>query len=234
MSNPSTVTLQLAAAVANGIAQAQAVAAAGNLTLNGSLVTAGVAILGTNGVARRVLLASSGNDATVVFTVTGTDRNGNAQSEAVTGLNGAATQYTLRDFLTVTQIAASAVCVGNITAGTNGVASSPWVLDDFTHETWMVAVGVSIAAGSATYTVEHTYDDPNKIGTTLVALPGQWSMNPASYVPAKAWPHPILVGLTADAEGTYDNKPVFAHRLTITTGTGLVVMQTIQAGIGQS
>jgi len=229
MSNPSTVTLQLGAAVANGIAQSQAVAAAGNLTLNGSLVTGGVA---TMDVARRVLLASSGNDATVVFTITGTDRNGNTQSEAVTGLNGAATQYTARDFLTVTRIAASAACVGNITAGTNGIGSSPWVVDDYTHETWMLAVGVAIVSGSATYTVEHTYDDPNKIGTTLVTPPEQWSIVPGGFVPARAWPHPILVGQTANGEGTYDNKPVFAHRLTITAGTGLVAMQSIQAGIG--
>jgi hypothetical protein len=45
MSNPSVVTLQLVALVANGIALSQTPGAAGNLTLNGSLVTAGVAIL---------------------------------------------------------------------------------------------------------------------------------------------------------------------------------------------
>ncbi len=229
MSNPSTVSLQLNAAVGNGIAQSQAVAAAGNLTLNGSLVSSGVA---TMDVARRVLMASSGNDATVVFTITGTDRNGNVQTEALTGLNGATTAFTKLDFLTVTRIAASAACVGNITAGTNGVASTVWVMDNFVSECWMLAVGVAIVTGSATYTVEHTYDDPNRTGTSLVTPPEQWSMTPGGFTPPRAWPHPILVGLSADAEGTYDNKPVFAHRLTITAGTGLVAMQSIQAGIG--
>jgi hypothetical protein len=229
MSNPSTVSLQLAAAVANGICQAQAVAAAGNLTLNGTLVSGGVA---TMDVARRVLMASSGNDAAVVFTITGTDRNGNVQTETLTGLNAAATAFTVRDFLTVTRIAASAVCVGNITAGTNGTASTVWVQDNFTSECWMLSVGVVIVSGTATYTVEHTYDDPNRIGTSLATPPEQWSETPGGFTPALPWSHPILVGLSATAEGTYDNKPVFAHRLTITAGTGLVAMQSIQAGIG--
>ena len=155
MSNPSVVSLQLVAAVANGIAQAQQPAAAGALTLNGSLVTAGIA---TMDVARRVLIASTGNDANIVFTVNGTNQSGAPISSQVTGVTSANSQYTALDFATVTSVTASAGTAGNITVGTNGVASTPWVLDNFLAPTWALAVAVSLPAGNgtATYTVEHT------------------------------------------------------------------------------
>lgn len=228
MSNPSTVSLQLAAAVANGICQSQAVAAAGNLTLNGSLVTSGVATL--DKVARRVLIASAGADSAVVFTITGTDRNGNVQSETITGVTSTASQYSVRDYLTVTSIASSAATVGNITVGTNGYGSTVWVVDNFLAHFWALA-GVIIGASSTTYTLEETYDDPNaQPGGSLVGAE-QWSMYPGSNVPAVAIANPLLIGVSGTNRYDYPNHPIMAHRLTITSGTGLVTMQSIQAGI---
>lgn len=228
MSNPSVVQLQLAAAVANGICQSQKPAAAGPLTLNGSLVANGAA---TMDVGRRVAVASNGNDASVVFTITGTNQSGAPISGTVTGLN-ASSDYTALDFATVTSVTASAATAGNITVGTNGTGSSPWVVDDYTRPDWSLRVGVSIASGSVTYTVEHTYDDPNDTGMSLAASPQQWSVEAASYVPPLAWPDQTLVGMSARGETTFRDGPIMAHRLTITAGTGLAVMQSIQAGIG--
>lgn len=225
MSNPSTVSLQLVAAVANGICQSQQPAGAGALTLNGSLVSSGVA---TMDVARRIVIASNGNDAAVVFTVTGTNQDGNPISSTVTGLN-ASGAYTALDFATVTSVTSSAATVGQITVGTNGVASTKWILDNYLSPYWALAVAVQVSVAAVNYTVEHTYDDPNA-GQSL-PLSG-FSLAQGSNVPPVPWPHPVLSAASASLEGQYPDKPVFAHRLTINSGTGKAAMQSIQAGIG--
>lgn len=228
MSNPSLVTLQLAALIANGIAASQAPAAAGALTLNGSLVSGGVATLD---VARRVAIASTGNDASVIFTVTGTNASGATIVSTVTGLN-VSSDHTALDFLTVTSVSSSAGTAGFITVGTDGTGSTPWVLDNhLVRGGWALSVAVSIASGAGTYTVEHTYDDPNKTGTSLVISPQQYSLEPASYVPPLPWPNATLSGKSTNGEANYADQPIMAHRLTITEGTGKFVMQSIQAGI---
>lgn len=230
MSNPSVVTLSLPAGVTNGIALSQTPGAAGNLTLNGSLVTAGVANLVT--AQRVVAVSANAGDTTQSLTITGTDRNGNGISE-VLKLNGTTQVNSVNDYLTVTKIAISAATVGALTAGTNSIGSSDWVLDNFLAPTWMLSVAVSILSGSGTYTVEHTYDDPNSppgFSTGNSALPS--SMEPASNYPPVAWPNPTLLNRSDNGEFQYVAWPVMAHRLTITAGTGILRMQTIQAGIG--
>jgi hypothetical protein len=228
MGNPSSISLQLNAAVANSVCVAQAVAGAGNLTVNGSLATGGVA---TFDAPRRVLVASSGNNAAVVFTVTGLSRDGVTQSETITGLTAGTDAYTDMDYASVSAVYSSAACLGNITVGTNGIGSSEWIMDNFLASFWALSVAVVIDSGSATYDVEYTYDDPNKTGTSQVAEPQQYSLLPTSYVPPTAWRHPTLRGLTTSSDGNFANQPVMAHRVTVTAGTGQVTMQSMQAGI---
>lgn len=229
MSNPSTFSLTLAAAVANGIVTVTAHASPGAYTLNGSLVSGGVA---TMDVARRVLIASSGADSAIVFTVTGTDRNGNPITETVTGVASASSQYTKQDFLTVTAISSPATA-GNITIGTNGVGSMAWVMDDIRARAWAMTVALTIVSGSVTYTLEDTLDDPNKYPPTLVTNPQQFSIQPAGFVPPQVWAHSsATTAATSSQITTYPDMPVVAHRATITAGTGLLVMQTVQATEG--
>lgn len=235
MSNPSAVFLQLPAAVTNGIALSQTPAAAGALTLNGSLVTGGVANLAT---AQRVGVADSGSsDGAVVFTLVGTNRSGAPISETITGL-ASNTLHTNQDFLTLTSITASAATVGAITVGTVGIGSTEWVLDNFFASSWALAVAVHIVSGALTYTVEHTYDDINAgispgsaTGYTAAA---NLAVETPSNVPPLAWPNSVLYNKTADGEAQYVSQPIFAHRLTVTIGTGKAMMQSIQAGIGSS
>ena len=229
MSNPSTLTLKLAAAVSNGVCLSQTPAGAGALTLNGSLVTAGVATLDT--IARRVAIASTGSDAAVVFTLTGTDRGGNTQSETITGVTSATTQTSLRDYLTVTSVTSSAGTAGAITVGTNGVGSSTWVVDNFLARFWALA-GVIVGPTGTVYTLEFTYDDPNGQGAvSLTDYPQQWSMNAGSNVPANAYAFSAITSQQGTNSFTFANQPIFAHRLTVNSGTGQVMMQSIQAGI---
>lgn len=103
----------IGAADADGISTSQTPGAAGNLTITGALASGGVATLGYG---RKVTITSAGNDSGRTFTVTGTDENGNAQTESITGPN-IGTSTGTKNFLTVTQIAIDAAAAGAITAG---------------------------------------------------------------------------------------------------------------------
>jgi len=251
MSNPSVISLQLAAAVANGVWLAGALTGGTFYTPNGSLVPAG-SIPAVFDVPRRVIITSAGNDSAISFWIHGTNRGGTVIWELVPGTN-AGVAVSANDFATIIGFAATGTTASTVTLGTNGTGSSPWVLDNFLSSNWALSVWCSVVSGSATYTVEDTPDDPNTqlvmplripmsfpplfasaggvVQPTLTPQPQQFSMEPASFVPAQAWPNGNLTGQTTNAMTSYNGRPVFAHRLTITAGTGLVVMQSIQSGI---
>lgn len=110
-----------AVADADGIATAQAVAGAGNLTLDGAVASGGVATLTP---ARNVTILSAGDDSGITFTVTGTDFFGETLVETITGAN-AGTASGAKAFATVTQIAASGAAAGNVSAGFGDVLGLP-------------------------------------------------------------------------------------------------------------
>lgn len=225
MSNPTAVTLQLDTSDADGICQSQTPLAAGSLTINGALSSGGVA---TMDAARRVLIGSNADDSGHTFTITGTDRYSNAQSEDLAGPASPATVYTVLDYLTVTAVAVDAATAGAITVGTNGVGSTEWIQANWLDVSWVIAIGCRGAAAT-TYTVEHTYDDFNQ---TQQNLPQGFSLEPGSNVPALAWPNPIINGASGISEVRYTDWPVYGFRLTINSGTGSVMMQAIQQGRG--
>lgn len=104
---PASNTTLIAAAQtlnpSNDIAQLQNAAGAVNLTLNGTLVSNGIATLYP---AANVSIGSANDLHLLTFTVTGQIANGALISEAVTGPN-ANTVFTTNQFITVTQIAVS-------------------------------------------------------------------------------------------------------------------------------
>lgn len=128
MSRGTRITLLLAAADADGVAQSQTPAGAADLTLNGALVTDGVGILATAGqrVGRRVLVTTVSDESGKTLTIYGTGPLGNSISESMTGPN-ATTGYTVQDFVTVTRVAVSAAFTGAVTVGTNGIGGTAWV-----------------------------------------------------------------------------------------------------------
>ena len=107
---------------ATGVAAAQAVAAAGNLTINGASASGGVA---TFAVARAVSIVSTGADTTQTATVTGTDAYGIPMSEAIT-FNGTNTVNGKKAFLTVNRVAISAALAGNASVGTTDIFGLPF------------------------------------------------------------------------------------------------------------
>ena len=84
----------------------------------GSQVTSGGAYTADTGTARQITLLSAGDDSGIEFTVVGTDINGDALSETVTGAN-AGTATSTGYFATISSITAVGNPAGNMSAGIN-------------------------------------------------------------------------------------------------------------------
>jgi hypothetical protein len=206
-----TVSLiqNLGSAVANGIAQSQSLAAAGTLTLNGTLVTGGVANLGTQ---RRVVIASAGNDAARKATVIGANGTGTARTEIIT-LGSAASVTTVNDFLTVGTVSVDGKIASTVTVGTNGTGSSDWIMPNFHLTPFDVTIDTEVT-GTLAYSIETTQDN-------------YWDAVPS---PPTINVHTALNGGTVGAE-TVLSTAVTGYRYTITSGTGTLAAQSTQAGI---
>lgn len=221
---PVTVTVgPLAAAAANNIALSQSPAGAGAVTLDGALVTGGVAILD---VARRVLVTSAGDDRTITFRITGTNSDGNPIRQTLTGSN-ASTVATTIDFKTVTEIYASGASAAAITVGTNGVASSRWIIPDEHISPFSIGIGV-VVSGTVNYTIELTYDNPNSNQFAPGGALGNYPTPPVVFADG------TIVNKTANFNGAL-TSPVAAWRLTLNSQTnpGYATATGIQAGMGR-
>lgn len=215
MAVPVVINKVLTAASANAIALSQTPGAAGNLTINGASASGGVATLDT---LRRVIITSVGNDSARTFTVYGTGQSGQTIQESVTGGNATAVS-TVNDFLTVTRVAVDAATAGAVTVGTNTVGSTRWV-----NPTWHIAptllqVETSLT-GAVTYNLEYTLSD------YYTPTPGTGA--PPTPVIVRSTP---IVGATTGMSYTF-TFPIRGWRLTVTAGTGTLVAESVQAGIG--
>lgn len=150
--------------VTTAVAAAQAVGAAGNLTLDGTLVSNGVV---TFDVPRVASIVSSTTDTTQTATFYGTDTYGVALTSQVT-LNGATPAYTTKAFKTITRVAISALCAGNISSGNGDVFGLPYYCADkgalvstsfggLQIITGTFVAGVTSAASATTGDVRGTY-----------------------------------------------------------------------------
>tara|TARA_R110000796_G_scaffold60632_2_gene140257 strand:+ start:491 stop:1087 length:597 start_codon:yes stop_codon:yes gene_type:complete len=115
-SDINSVLIEAVAADPDGFAETQTPGGAGNLTLNGDIAS-------SVDVARNVSVTCGSDINARTFTFTGTDENGDAQTEVVTGVN-ANTVAGTKFFATVTQIAVDAGTGAAITAGTGSSVSS--------------------------------------------------------------------------------------------------------------
>ena len=207
---PITVTVgPLVAASANNIALSQTPGAAGNLTLNGSLVSGGVATLDTP---RRVLITTG--DTTHIFTITGTDVTGQVRSESSLV---SATYQSVIDYATVTSVSINGAATAAVTVGTNGVASSAWVrLDSWAAP--QVGIGCD-ASGTVNYTIQETFDDPNSPTNPVTPTAVTW----VSSADTNA------VGASSSIQTFFPYAPTFA-RVLLNSGTGSVTATFAQYG----
>ena len=113
------ITADTVALDADGISVAAAVGNNAALVIGGALASGGAVALSHG---RIVTILSAGDDSAKSFTVTGTDVNGDAQTESITGANaGTATGSSY--FLTISGISAVGNPAGNVSAGVNGSAA---------------------------------------------------------------------------------------------------------------
>ena len=201
----------LAAANATNIRTA-AIIAAGTLTLDGTLVTGGVAILDT---ARRVLFTFAGDGSGLTLTLTGTNWAGDIISETLAGAN-ANTTYSVLSYKTLVSVVSSATLASNVSIGTNQIADSPWIrLDEWALPNLTVQCVVS---GTINYTVQQTLDDPNSPTNPVAVASITWSDS---------------VAATAATATTTLANPLLWVRVRVNTMTnpGAVTTTAIQTGV---
>ena len=114
-----TITADTLAADNDGISVSAQVANNAALVIGGALASGGAVALSN---ARKVTITSGGDDDEISFTIVGTDINGTAQTEALTGANaGVATSAAF--FLTIASITAVGDPAGTVKAGISGDTS---------------------------------------------------------------------------------------------------------------
>ena len=75
---------------------------------------------------------------------------------------------------------------------------------------------VELVSSAVNYTVQYTYDDPNNL--------------PAGVTTPLAF-NSILLAQTATADSTL-STPLLATRVLVNSGTGVIRVRTVQAGVG--
>lgn len=209
---PITATIgPLTAQSANNIALSQTPGAAGPLTLNGSLVSGGAAVIGNH-----QFITITTSDSTHSFTIVGATSTGALLTETVTGNGTSATS--LLAYSKVSSITISGAATGAVTVGTSGIGTTSWVrLDEWASP----PVGIQCdVVGTVNYTVQSTYDDPNS------------PTNPVS-VSAMTWittNDTNAVGATGSVQTNFLFTPTYV-RVLLNSGSGSVSMKVIQYNV---
>lgn len=199
------VALTLTTPATNALALSQTPGGAGALTLNGTLTSGGALSLAT---AHQLNVTSAANISAVTFTFTGTDADGFAQTEVVTGPN-IATVSTTKYYKTISSVTVS---------GAPGAA---------------LTAGVADRAISATIPMAGRYQNDSVVGVQIdvsgtVSVTVQQTMQAIAFDAApflKSWKdHDTLVAVTADITHNYI-IPISAMRfITNSYTTGATVM----------
>jgi hypothetical protein len=209
---PITISVgPLTAATGNNVALSQTPGASGPITLNGSLVSGGVAVIGN---AQQIKLTTT--DSTHTAVVSGTSWAGDPISETVT-FNGTNVS-TVLSYKTVTSIVVNAALTGAITVGTSGVGSSGWArMDEWANTQVTMQFDVT---GTVNYTVQSTLDDPNSATEPVTPSAVNWvSTNDTN-----------LVGASSTLQGNYLFSPTFI-RVLLNSGSGSVTAKIAQANV---
>lgn len=152
---PKTITITISATDADGVCQSQTPAAGGaqSLTINGALAASGVA---TFTQPRHVSITSDGNDSGRTFTVTGTDRNGLALTETITGPNTTTVNGT-KNFKTVTAVSVDDDTAGAITVGDADELETQWYPHNYVCPEFNVGMHLQMSSSADfTWSLEHT------------------------------------------------------------------------------
>jgi hypothetical protein len=153
----------------NGLSTAATISGASALTLNGALIADSVYTTGAN-IGQIITILSAADDTGVTFTTVGTDANGDALTEVITGVN-AATASSTGYFNTVDSITTSGSTTGNVSAGvlgailaTSGEMGTGTVFAGRTRIRGLQGVSAATAGNIL-------FKNTSVTGTTLLAIP---------------------------------------------------------------
>lgn len=188
------------------IVTAQSLSVSGAITLDGALVSNGVATL----TVPAVLVAYSQASSTINFVVTGTGPAGQSQTETLAVTASGNLTGSLA-FATVTAITSSAAAPSTISIGNGVPGYTSWLpLDIYTPN--QVTTISAKTSGTVNYSVEYTNEDPFNTAIQQLAVP-----------------HPNA-SLTASAkdETQFTTTLMRAVRLKINSGDGSVRFTVVQ------
>ena len=203
---PISFTRSQPAASGTSVAAAQLLNASGVITLNGALVSGGVATL----TVPAVLTVFSEKSATVSFVVTGTAPNGASQTETL-AVTASGTVTGSLSFATVTSVAASAPTSATISLGNGVPGYTAWIPLDIYTPNQVTNISNKVS-GTVNYSVEYTNEDPFNTGIQQLAVPH---------------PNASLTAATGD-ETQFTTTLMRAVRLKINSGSGSVRFTCVQ------
>jgi len=203
---PISFTRSQPAASGTSVAAAQLLNASGVITLNGALVSGGVATL----TVPAVLTVFSEKSATVNFVVTGTAPNGASQTETL-AVTASGTVTGSLTFATVTSVAASAPTSATISLGNGVPGYTAWIPLDIYTPNQVTNISNKVS-GTVNYSVEYTNEDPFDTSIQQLAVPH---------------PNASLTAATGD-ETQFTTTLMRAVRLKINSGNGSVRFTCVQ------
>jgi hypothetical protein len=144
---------------ADGISTLASTAGAESITFNGALILDGLftsdSVEDGPTLSRKIGITSSGDDTGITFALVGTDPDGKAQTESVTGLNGDVAESE-KYWETLISVTTSGATTGGITVGTvDEFASGTMAIE--THNSDPATVSLERFTGTINVTVQESF-----------------------------------------------------------------------------
>ncbi len=203
---PISFTRSQPAADADSVADEQLLNASGVITLNGVLVSGGVATL----TVPAVLTVFSEKSATVNFVATGTAPNGASQTETL-AVTASGTVTGSLSFATVTSVVADAATSATISLGNGVPGYTAWIPLDIYTPNQVTNISNKVS-GTVNYSVEYTNEDPFDNSIQQLTVPH---------------PNASLTAATG-SETQFTTTLMRAVRLKINSGNGSVRFTCVQ------
>ena len=162
---PISFTRSQPAADADSIVSAQSLSVSGAITLDGVLVSNGVATL----TVPAVLVAFSEASSSINFVVTGTGPAGQGQTETL-ALTASGTVTGSLSFATVTSVVADAAAAATISIGNGVPGYTAWIPLDIYTPNQVTNISAK-TSGTVNYSVEYTNEDPFDVSIDQLAVP---------------------------------------------------------------
>lgn len=209
------------------VAALQTLAAAGSLSINGSMAVSalsGTPVVTFAGFSRVISLTSTNNLSAVNFTVTGIYK-GALQTQTIAGPNNNTVSTTLL-FDSVTSISTDAAAAA-VSAGIGATGQTDWYQFNNFSSTDYLSVQV-VVTGAITYSFQSTLDDVLNLAITPTVFNTIQPMTAATT--SLFLPHPIL-SIGAGPTILTANMPIKFCNIAITAGTGSLVASILQQGV---